>query len=106
MRSNWFWALVILAVSVWGLAGCAAHAQAPDVETVGQLAAGPSVYSAPLKHDEPPQMGFVAGSSDDAPGEVVTTEVRADASADAGGADAEAPDVEAKGGGLVVGGVR
>lgn len=95
MRSNWFWALAILAVSTWGLAGCAGHAPAAEVETVGTLAAGPSVYSAPLKHDAPPALGFVAGSDDENPGDAFTTETRV-----------EAPDVAAKDGGLVVGAVR
>src|SRR6185312_8257822 len=85
-------ALVLAAVTGQG---CAAHVAAPEVEQVGQLAAGPSVYTAPLKHDAPPSLGFVAGSDDDSVGEVATTVVRAGVAVDAGEPDT-APAVEEK----------
>jgi hypothetical protein len=90
---NWIWATLVLAASAWGFAGCAAHAPATveQTENVGTLAAGPSVYSAPMKHDAPPELGFVAGSDDDSTGEVATTVTRVDA----GEPDA-APAVEEK----------
>lgn len=92
---QWLWAFLVLAAGIAGLAvtpGCATAPAPVQVEVVGTLAAGPSVYSAPLKHDAPPALGFVAGSDDDSPGEVVTTETR----------DA-APEVVTKDGGLQLG---
>lgn len=97
-RANWFWAFAVVVTGLYGLLvtpGCAYAPAAPAVEAVGELTVGPSVRSAPLAHDAPPALGFVGGSDDDAPGEVVTTETRADA-----------PEVQAKGGGLAVGAVR
>lgn len=56
-------ALVLACVS--GVACAHGPAPAVEVESVGQLAAGPSVYSAPLKHDAPPTLGGVADTGDD-----------------------------------------
>lgn len=66
-RSGWFWALLVLAAAAWGFSGCAAHAPAPQVEAVGALAAGPSVWTAPLKHDAPPELGGVVETGDAEP---------------------------------------
>lgn len=92
-RWNLFWAVLTLLAAAWGFTGCTAHVPAPETETVGQLAAGPSVYVAPLKHDAPPELGLVVDTeSDDVSAEVTTTtRVVSDA-----GSDAEAPDVTEK----------
>jgi hypothetical protein len=102
-RTNWILMVATLAAAAWGFTGCAAHAPAmvEQTESVGQLAGGSSVYTAPLKHDAPPEFGFVAGSDSDDVSAVATTVTRADA----GELDA-APEVEAKGQGLQLGGVR
>lgn len=55
----------IMAGLIIGLVGCQASHPAPAPESVGALAAGPSVYSAPVHHDEPPALGGVAGTDDD-----------------------------------------
>lgn len=84
--------------------GCAAHAPAPEVEAVGQLA--PSYHSiavAPVHHDAPPELGTIVDTGSDDATDTVTTTTRveaADASTDA------APEVVGKGGGLQVGAVR
>lgn len=95
-------AVVSLLLAAVAAEGCAAHAQPVEVESVGQLTAGPSVRSAPVAHDEPPQLGEIVDTGSDDAGSVVetTTRVEADASVDA------APEVVAKTGGLTVGSVR
>jgi hypothetical protein len=91
-RTNWILALAILAAAAWGFAGCAhGPATVEQTENVGQLAAGPSVYSAPMKHDAPPELGFVAGSDDVS--SVATTVTRANSPESP---DGSAPEVEAK----------
>lgn len=94
--------LSLLLALALGSVGCAhGPAPAPEVESVGALAGGSSVYSAPLKHDAPPSLGFVAGSDDDV-SSVATTVTRA---GDAGSDDA-APAVVVKDQGLTLGTVR
>lgn len=48
MNRRWIWAFLCLAAFAWGMSGCAAHAQAPQIEAVGTLAVGPSVWHAPV----------------------------------------------------------
>lgn len=55
--------------------GCAARvATAPDSETIGSLSQGPSVYTAPLKHDAPPEMGQIVDTGDDNRSDKIVTE--------------------------------
>lgn len=81
MHSNWFWAIFCLAAAAWGFSGCAAHAPAPQVEAVGALAAGPSVWTAPLKHDAPPELGAVVETGDVGPAATALDVLRGEAAA-------------------------
>lgn len=89
-----------------GMMGCNAHVPpvAPAVEAVGTLAAGPSVYSAPVHAttDLTPQFGAV-DTGDDSVGDTVTTVTTAPADA---GSDSELPDVAPKTDGVTMGGAR
>lgn len=79
--------MALLVGAFAGSVGCA-HGPAPAVETetVGQLSASyHSIAVAPVHHDAPPQLGFVAGSDDDEVSSTVSTVTRA--------ADTEAPAV-------------
>lgn len=82
-----------LALGVFlGLVGCRATAPQAPAETVGAMAAGPSVYSAPVHAPTPPS-------------ETYAVRARRERQA-APSAAVEAPVVEAKGQGLTVGGSR
>jgi hypothetical protein len=97
--------LIFLAAFV-SMMGCATgHRLAtPEVETVGQLAAGPSTWTAPVHPTTDLAPAFQAVEGDDSAGEVVTTVSRA---ADAGGdAVAELPEVAPKSDGIKTGEVR
>ncbi len=74
-------AVVSLLLAAVAAQGCAAHAPAPEVESVGQLTAGPSVRSAPVAHDEPPQLGEIVDTGSDDAGSVVETTTRVEARA-------------------------
>jgi len=92
--------------AVIGLFGCATGRRlaAPEAESVGQLAAGPSVWHAPTHASTDLAPAFQAVEGDDSAGEVVTTVSRA---ADAGGdAVAELPEVAPKTDGVTTGAVR
>lgn len=90
-----FWAMATFAVMA--VAGCATtRAPAPQVEEVGSLTAGPSVYSAPLKHDAPPELGTIVDTGSDDVGAAVTTETHTE----------DAPEVTAKDQGIKMGGAR
>ena len=98
---QWLWAILVLAAGIAGLAvtpGCATAPAPVQVEAVGTLAAGPSVYSAPVHETTPPPSFELAGSADDDAGEVATTVTRV--------GDTEAPAVVAKDQGLTLGTVR
>jgi len=90
---GWLRLCIVLGAAI-ALQGCAAHAPAPQVEAVGQLSAGPSVWSAPLKHDAPPEVGLVVDTGSDDATDTVSTTTRVEV--DAGATDAEAPDVVTK----------
>jgi hypothetical protein len=96
--------IACLALLALGLGGAcrATVAPAAPVETVGTLAAGPSVYSAPLKHDAPPELGGIADTGDDIPetGPSASDILRAERE------KAGAVEGTDKGGGLVTGSVR
>jgi hypothetical protein len=100
---------VIFVAAVLGTTlGCRATIPpAPDTDTVGQLAAGPSVYSAPVHAttDLTPQFGAVE-SGDDVSSEVTTVTRAPDAGPDAEPDGAELPEVAPKDQGLKVGEVR
>lgn len=88
-------ALVAGLLLALGLGGaCRATVTPPQVETVGALAAGPSVYSAPVHDTTPPPSFEIAGPADDDATGTATTTTRVDV--DAGAPDGEAPDVVAK----------
>lgn len=59
-------ALFLLAC-VSGIACAHGPATVEQPENVGQLAAGPSVYSAPMHHDAPPELVGVVDTGDDIP---------------------------------------
>lgn len=85
--------MIVFALSM--SVGCAARvATAPESETVGSLAQGPSVYSAPLKHDAPPEMGQIVETGDDGASDKIVTET------------AETPEITKKSDGVSFGTVR
>lgn len=76
---------------------------APEVETEGQLAAGPSIWHAPTHASTDLAPAFQAVEGDDSATANVTTVTRAP---DAGEADAPLPDVAPKSDGVTTGEAR
>ncbi|HVZ88065.1 MAG TPA: hypothetical protein VHG72_13925 [Polyangia bacterium] len=104
--------LIFVAALLGATVGCNAAVPPPAPETVGTLAAGPSVWHAPTHADTDLTPGFQAVEGDDSATETVTT---VSAAADAGNAKVvpdgsadgtELPEVVGKGEGLKMGEAR
>jgi len=86
-------AIRLVGALVLGFAFCSvgcAHGPAPmpQVESVGELSSGPSVYSAPLKHDAPSQLVDVADTGDDVPAGASSADILRDEAAKVGAVSA------------------